>query len=288
MTVCVLTTLANLTRLKHVPIDLLKMVTTYARGFEGKRVGTRPIVCTGFMAVSPSSGALFMTDAKRNTVTSYADDGRTLAEWGDGRFVMPHEVVVTPTGLVLVSERSSGRIQVLEEHTGCLVHSWMAFEPSVPFCMALTPNNQLAVATKSSLVRLYDLDGVLQWERSALERPYAFLVPQLCCVTVTDDNGLVTLNNYRATTIHHLTHGTVSGPFNLESCATQIVTLDNEVLALTQHNRVEVYTQQGRRRRCFKAPQRRAPTEGTSYIGVDSRLCQVLVATTGRAIKVYM
>lgn len=92
------------------------------------------------MAVSPSSGDIYVTDGYGNArVHRFAPDGRHLASWGDvgvgpGQFQIPHNVVVDRDEHVFVTDRENNRVQVFDT-TGALLDIWQYVYRPQAMCM---------------------------------------------------------------------------------------------------------------------------------------------------------
>lgn len=286
-----LSVLARVPLLASVPLDLLNLVVMYNRGFEGRRIGSIPVLCTGFMAVSPNTGALFMADPTRNTVTAYSSGGDLLVTCDGPGFVDVHEVVISATGYVLVSERSTSRIQLFEETSGSWVNTWMVWEDPASSTryrhyMALTRDNRLVVADRAC-VRVHTIDGAL------VHRWTPDFRANVGGVTVLDDNRIAILGSMPEAVIYlQSLDSEVSHDWIRTQDTTHVLAVGTEILDVRPFaNRVVIWNKTGTdKRRTFKAPFRRRPyvTAKNVVIAFDALLHRVLVAAVGNMVKVYV
>lgn len=118
------------------------------RGVAGNDAGhfNRPTA----VAVAPD-GSFYVSDGYLNTrVMKFSADGKFLFQWGakgsgPGQFDLPHGVVLDAKGDVYVSDRSNGRIQILDAN-GRFLKQWSGVEIGRPYALALSKSGRAFVA----------------------------------------------------------------------------------------------------------------------------------------------
>jgi DNA-binding beta-propeller fold protein YncE len=126
------------------------------------------------LAVHPATGELFVSDGYANSrIHRFTPGGDHLLSWGEpgsqpGQFSVPHSLVVTADGRVVVCDRENFRIQVFDTE-GTFLDQWHLHRPA---CIALDPAGELLYVGEHSphrvqrfvpglgcVVRILDLEG---------------------------------------------------------------------------------------------------------------------------------
>ncbi|MBM3944433.1 MAG: hypothetical protein FJ317_02955 [SAR202 cluster bacterium] len=139
------------------------------------------------VAVS-ANGDIFVSDGYGNCrVHKFDASGKLLASWGvPGKkkpleFHLPHGLAIDPKGRLLVCDRESDRIQVLDQN-GRFLAMWEGF--SLPCSLAVNADGLVFVAELNHRVSVADLDGriVARWGGESSHEPGQFVAPHTVAV----------------------------------------------------------------------------------------------------------
>lgn len=127
--------------------------------------------------VAAPDGSFYVSDGYgNNRVMAFAPDGRFLFQWGGkgqgpGQFDLPHGIARDDAGLLYVSDRSNGRVQVFDAR-GHYLREWKSRALASPNNVAITRDGTALVVDDGGKDIIPDRSGivVLAPDGSFLER----------------------------------------------------------------------------------------------------------------------
>ena len=134
------------------------------------------------------NGDIFASDGYGNCrVHKFNAEGRLLASWGiPGKawpleFHLPHGLAIDPRGRLLVCDRESDRIQVLDQN-GKFLAMWTGFR--LPCSLTVSPDGLVFVAELRHRVSVVDLEGriLANWGGESSHEPGRFVAPHTVAV----------------------------------------------------------------------------------------------------------
>jgi DNA-binding beta-propeller fold protein YncE len=96
---------------------------------------------------------------------AFAPDGRFLFQWGSkghgpGQFDLPHGIARDPAGLLYVSDRSNGRVQIFDAR-GRYLKEWKSPALASPNNVAIAPDGTALVVDDGGKALIPDRSGIL-------------------------------------------------------------------------------------------------------------------------------
>jgi len=127
--------------------------------------------------VAAPDGSFYVSDGYgNNRVMAFAPDGRFLFQWGSkgqgpGQFDLPHGIARDHAGVLYVSDRSNGRVQLFDAR-GRYLREWKGPALASPNNVAITRDGTALVVDDGGKVLIPDRSGiaVLRADGSLLER----------------------------------------------------------------------------------------------------------------------
>jgi peptidylamidoglycolate lyase len=116
--------------------------------------------------VAAPDGSFFVSDGYgNNRIMAFAPDGRFLFQWGTkgsgpGQFDLPHGIARDPAGLLYVSDRSNGRVQIFDAR-GRYLKEWKSSALASPNNVAITPDGTALVVDDGGKVLIPDRSGIV-------------------------------------------------------------------------------------------------------------------------------
>jgi len=116
--------------------------------------------------VAAPDGSFFVSDGYgNNRVMAFAPDGRFLFQWGGkgqgpGQFDLPHGIARDDAGLLYVSDRSNGRVQVFDAR-GHYLREWKSRALASPNNVAITRDGTALVVDDGGKDIVRDRSGIV-------------------------------------------------------------------------------------------------------------------------------
>jgi len=128
-----------------------------------KKWGGEPFNRPTHAAISPSTGAIYVSDGYGNSrIHKYTPEGRHLLSWGEpgvdaGQFIRPHNVAIDAEDRVYVADRECHRIQVFDAN-GAFITMWNNIHR--PDGMTLGPDGNIYVGELNGMGGVDDAPGL--------------------------------------------------------------------------------------------------------------------------------
>jgi DNA-binding beta-propeller fold protein YncE len=128
-----------------------------------KKWGGEPFNRPTYAAISPSTGAIYVSDGYGNSrIHKYTPEGRHLLSWGEpgvdaGQFIRPHNVAIDAEDRVYVADRECHRIQVFDAN-GAFLAMWNNIHR--PDGMTLGPDGNIYVGELNGMGGVDDAPGL--------------------------------------------------------------------------------------------------------------------------------
>jgi len=128
-----------------------------------KKWGGEPFNRPTHAAISPSTGAIYVSDGYGNSrIHKYTPEGRHLLSWGEpgvdaGQFIRPHNVAIDAEDRGYVADRECHRIQVFDAN-GAFITMWNNIHR--PDGMTLGPDGNIYVGELNGMGGVDDAPGL--------------------------------------------------------------------------------------------------------------------------------
>ncbi len=139
------------------------LMTLGTPGKPAPKWGGKPFNRPTFAAVSPRTGALYISDGYGNSrVHKFTADGRHLLSWGEpgvdpGQFIRPHNIVVDADDKVYIADRENHRVQVFDAE-GKFLTMWNNIHR--PDGMTMGPDGNIYIGELNGMPGVDDAPGL--------------------------------------------------------------------------------------------------------------------------------
>ncbi|MSQ33035.1 MAG: hypothetical protein EXR60_01230 [Dehalococcoidia bacterium] len=139
------------------------LMTIGTSGKPAPKWGGKPFNRPTFAAVSPRTGAIYISDGYGNSrVHKFTAEGRHLLSWGEpgvdpGQFIRPHNVVVDADDKVYIADRENHRVQVFDAE-GKFLTMWNNIHR--PDGMTMGPDGNIYIGELNGMPGVDDAPGL--------------------------------------------------------------------------------------------------------------------------------